>query len=236
MNKINRHYSYFLIKPDGIRKLREISQYIEEKEFDRIIYFAVNDWERLQKDLYEEHYKKEGFADSYQAFIEAEKNLYGNKAIALLVASERGSYQELMDKVYQSKLDIRRKLAYKIGLVTISDEQDKNKANKILLSEKQGRVLKSPKRFDNEHKKYRLSHLDVIHCPDPKKEVNLEELRKLFNQGVIKDENIISNELLRNIVKYKTAEFLQDQYENQIVTSNYTGHISNEIEEDENEI
>lgn len=236
MNHKNRHYSYFLVKPDGVKYLKDIEKKIIEKEFDRAIFLAVNDWEKIQKDLYEEHYKKEGFAQSYQAFIDAEKRLYGNRAIAILVASEKGSYQELMEKVYQTKLEIRDELAYKVGLVTMSNEPDENKANKILLSENQGKTLKRAKRFDREHTKYRLSHLDVIHCPDPQKDVTLNELEKLFKQGIIKDENIISTKLFKNIQKYKTSEFLQDQYENQVVTSNYTGHIADEIKENEMEI
>ena len=90
MNKEDsRHYSYFLIKPDGIKYLKEIREHINSKGFDRELYFAVNDWEKVQKDLYEEHYKKESFRDSYQAFIDAEKILYGNRAIAMIVASKR---------------------------------------------------------------------------------------------------------------------------------------------------
>ena len=173
MNKEDsRHYSYFLIKPDGIKYLKEIREHINSKGFDRELYFAVNDWEKVQKDLYEEHYKKESF--------------------------------EFNDK----------------------------KANQILIAEEQGRKIKKVKRFDGQNKRYRLGHLDVIHCPDPEKETTLQELNKLFNQGVISDENLISQKLINNIEKYKTAEFLQDQSENLLHTSNYSGHILKEIEED----
>lgn len=233
MNKEDsRHYSYFLIKPDGIKYLKEIREHINSKGFDRELYFAVNDWEKVQKDLYEEHYKKESFRDSYQAFIDAEKILYGNRAIAMIVASKGEGYQELMDKVYQTKLEIRKDLAYRVGLVTIANEFNDKKANQILIAEEQGRKIKKVKRFDGQNKRYRLGHLDVIHCPDPEKETTLRELNKLFNQGVISDENLISQKLINNIEKYKTAEFLQDQSENLLHTSNYSGHILKEIEED----
>ena len=117
------NYSYFLIKPDGIRYLKEIDEIINSKKFDRMIYFAVNDWEKVQKDLYEEHYKKKDFADSYQAFVEAEKNLFGNRGIVILVSKKEGTYQELMDKVFSTKLEIRKRLAYKVGLVTIIEKE-----------------------------------------------------------------------------------------------------------------
>lgn len=231
MNK--RHYSYFLIKPDGMKYFKEIKENLNSKKFDRILYFAVNDWEKLQKDVYEEHYKKEGFSKAYQPYVEAEKKLFGNRTIAIVVCSMGGTYQELMDKVYSTKLELRNKLDYRLGLVTVSNEFDEKKANQILIAEEQGKRIKKTKRFSEEHKKYGLNHLDLIHCPDPKKEVTLQELNKLFKQGIISDKNILSPEMIENIEKYKTSEFLQEQMENQIQTSNYSGHILQEIEENE---
>lgn len=230
-----KHYSYFLIKPDGIKYFREIKEKIANKEFDRVLYYAVDDWEKTQKSLYKEHYnnkRKPEFEASYQAFIEAEKTIYGNKAIIILVSSGKESYQSLMDEVYNTKLEIRKELGYKVGLVTMSKELDE--ANQILLLDN-NRNIKKCKKFDEEGIRYRLSHLDVIHCPDPIKEKTLEELRELLNQGIINDRNLISPNLENNIDKYKTAEFIQDIGQNQLYTSNYSRHIINMIEEDEQE-
>ena len=77
--KGKEHYSYFLIKPDGIRYFNEIKQDI--------------------------------------------KVLYGNKAIVILVSSDK-EYAELVNEVYDLKIEIRKKLAYKVGLVTIADEKE----------------------------------------------------------------------------------------------------------------
>ncbi len=228
--KGKEHYSYFLIKPDGIRYFNEIKQDIYEKGFDRVIFFAVEDWEKLQKDLYEKHYQKTNFAKEYQAFVDAEKVLYGNKAIVILVSSDK-EYAELVNEVYDLKIEIRKKLAYKVGLVTISNEKDQEQINQVVLIERDG-TSRIPKRFNDRNKRYNINHLDVIHCPDASLDATLGELKKLFNQGIITDKNIISSKLEDNICKYKTAEFIQDIDENQLYTCDYSGNIMKEVEDD----
>ena len=42
--KVQRHYSYFLVKPDGIKRLDEICDEIEKK-FQSVMYYAVEDFE-----------------------------------------------------------------------------------------------------------------------------------------------------------------------------------------------
>lgn len=210
MNK-KQHYSYFLIKPDGIRYFKQIREKIESKEFDKVAYYAVKNWEKLQKYLYEEHYASENgaeFAESYQAFIEAEKMLFGNKGIIVLVGSSKESYQDLMEMVYNTKLEIRRELGYKVGLVTI--QRNSEDANQVVLID-QKKNIKKAKRFDEEGVRYRVNHLDVIHCPDPTRLATLGELRKLLKQGFIRNKNLISFKLMTNIDKYKSSEFIGDE-------------------------
>lgn len=230
-----RHYSYFMIKPDGIKYLSEIEEELKNK-FTHFMYFAVDDWETTQKDIYEEHYKKSGkkFADSYQAFINSEKTLYGNNAIAVLVSS-RENYDDLMEKVLQTKLEIRERLGYKVGLVTTQNADNENAPNQVVIMENDG-TIKRAKRFD-ENKRYRLSHLDVIHCPDANKKTTLSELEKLKNQDIINDKNLLSEKLIDNIKKYKSGEFIHDRNlkENQLVTADYSGYINKITEEDERE-
>lgn len=57
MNK--RHYSYLLIKPDGIRFIDEICDEIEER-YQSVRYYAVEDFEEIIKKLYHKHYEKKG--------------------------------------------------------------------------------------------------------------------------------------------------------------------------------
>ena len=56
---MKRSYSYFIVKPDGIRYLDEILNDLEGK-FQEIKYYAVDDFERLIKKLYHKHYENKG--------------------------------------------------------------------------------------------------------------------------------------------------------------------------------
>ena len=67
---MKRSYSYFIVKPDGIRYLDEILNDLEGK-FQEIKYYAVDDFESLIKKLYHKHYEKKGsdFAKSYASYL-----------------------------------------------------------------------------------------------------------------------------------------------------------------------
>ena len=56
---MKRSYSYFIVKPDGIRYLDEILNDLEGK-FQEIKYYAVDDFESLIKKLYHKHYENKG--------------------------------------------------------------------------------------------------------------------------------------------------------------------------------
>lgn len=143
----------------------------------------------------------------------------------ILVSSDK-EYEELVNEVYDLKIEIRKKLAYKVGLVTISDKKEQEQTNQVILIESDG-TSRIPKRFNDRNKRYNINHLDVIHCPDASLDATLGELKKL-----ITDKNIISSKLDDNICKYKTAEFIQDINENQLYTCDYSSNIMKEVEDD----
>ena len=80
----------------------------------------------------------------------------------ILVSSDK-EYEELVNEVYDLKIEIRKKLAYKVGLVTISDEKEQEQTNQLILIESDG-TSRIPKRFNDRNKRYNINHLDVIHC------------------------------------------------------------------------
>ena len=127
-----------------------------------------------------------------------------------MVASKNENYQQLMDTVYNTKLEIRKELGYKVGIVTM--QKKTAEPNQIAIIDEK-RNIKRCKRFDEEGVKYRLSHLDALHCPDPTEKVTLEELMKLYKKGIIQDKNLISPKMMFNIDKYKSCEFIGEKEE-----------------------
>ena len=102
-----RHYSYFIVKPDGIRYLDDICQTIEGK-FPSVRYYAIQDFKGTIKSLYHKHYERKGnnFAESFDAFLYGLSELFGNESILILVADGERPYQELMQSVFDTKQEL----------------------------------------------------------------------------------------------------------------------------------
>lgn len=54
---MKRNYSYFIVKPDGIRYINEICKKIEE-EFESVIYYNLDEFDDIDKKLNYENYEK----------------------------------------------------------------------------------------------------------------------------------------------------------------------------------
>lgn len=65
----------------------------------------------------------------------------------------------------------------------------------------------------NSSENYRISDMNIIHCPEPTKEANLDELKILIDTGVIDDRNLITFDMIRRMRKYQTVAFQKDMRE-----------------------
>lgn len=57
MKTEKRLYSYFIIKPDGIRFVEEINKELNDN-FNCVKYFKIDDFSNIIKKLYFRHYQK----------------------------------------------------------------------------------------------------------------------------------------------------------------------------------
>lgn len=170
---MKRNYSYFIIKPDGMRFLDDICNTIEQS-YQSVRYYAIEDYEDIVKKLYYKHFENKGekFVKSFEAYLYGLKELFGNYAIMVLVADSTKEYEELMQSVYDTKLEIRdRHVNNNIGIVTNHGDGQKNYIRFISEEgeEKQPRIMKGLGT-------HRISDINIIHCPDPSREDTLKEL------------------------------------------------------------
>lgn len=88
-----KHYSYFIVKPDGIIK-----------------------------QLYHKHYEEKGekFKKSFESYLYGLSELFGNEAVLILVSDGRKTYQELMELTYKTKMKIREQYMNK-NLAFVTD-------------------------------------------------------------------------------------------------------------------
>ena len=125
-------YSYFLVKPDGIRFLPEIIEQLES-EFQSIRYFKVEDFSQTIKSLYYKHYEKKGnqFAQAYEQYLYGLNELFGNQALVALVSNqEKENYTDFCKRVLDLKIKIRNEYANNnVGVITNFANKDGNSTN-----------------------------------------------------------------------------------------------------------
>lgn len=232
---MKRSYSYFVIKPDGIRFLDDICNTIEQK-YQNIKYYAIEDFETTIKRLYHKHFEKKGekFEKSFQAYLYGVRELFGNYAIMVLVADSTREYEELMQSVYRTKFEIREKYVNNnIGIVTNYGDVQKNYVK--IISED---GTEQTPRIMNTLGTHRISDMNIIHCPDPNREDTLGELNILLQSGVIDDKNMIMQQMMQQMRKYQTAKFQEDMREKGYeggIQPDISGFIKSEIEQSSDE-
>lgn len=224
------HYSYFLVKPDGVRFLDEICQTCEQ-EYEMIKYYAISDFDVIIKKLYHKHYEQKGekFANSFSAYLYGLKEIFGNESVLILVGDSRRTYEELIQSIFQTKTQIRRiYVNNNIGIVTNCGEWSEY----IRFITPSG-TERLPRIMD-QLGSYRISDINIIHSPDMTKEVTLEELKILLDAEIINDRNLIPYDMIKRMRKYRTVNFQRDMreegYEGE-VQPDISGWIKAKIEE-----
>lgn len=222
--------SYFLFKPESEKCFGKMRKYIEEN-FQKVRYFAVPDWQNTIKKLYYKHYENKGekFGDMLEALLAVQKELYGSNAIVALVRDNDVSKEELLQRVYDTKIYLRNIYSKPsaISIVSNADElqipQKRKIKNSIKIVDEKG----EEKRFKgmNQLGNYRIQFLNYIHSPDPCAKTSDEEIEILKNEKILTKQCMISKEDIDLISKYKTFEIIEN-YRN----SNDKNTISEEIE------
>ena len=219
--EVKRNYSYFIIKPDGTRFLDEICHTIEHR-YQSVRYYAIEDFKETIKKVYYKHFERKGenFKQSFQSYLYGIREIFGNYGIMVLLADSTGQYDELMQSVYRTKMEIREQYVNNnIGIVTNYGDWERNY---IKMMSEDGQ--EQTPRIMNTLGTHRISDLNIIHCPDPNKEDTLKELNILLKSGVIDDKNMITEQMMQQMRRYQTASFQKDMR-----TKGYEGAIQPDI-------
>ena len=210
-SKTKRHYSYYVIRPDGIRFFKEICSSLEERfnNVDSIRFFKINDYGSTMRKLYYKNFEElpELFGKFLDTHIKSMKSLYGNEGI-LVVMSEvhktEEEYNDFMQRVFKTKQFLRNKLM----------DPDIRLATKL-----QGEGLLKNKssiaEMDGQEFELNLDKtLSRIHCPDDDEESTTGELKILLDSGILSNENMLGAVDIQNVIKYGSIKgFNQDSEE-----------------------
>ena len=205
-----RHYSYYIVKPDGIRHFKEIYSSLDRifEGMASVRFFKIDNYSEIIKKLYYKLFEKypQTFPEAFNSFKTGISSLYGNEGILIIMSQLHHSekeYDDFRKRVLDAKLAIRRKtMDPKVRML----EQISNNSN-----------LQGDSILQLEGNKYRIDipkSLSRIHCPDDNLEDTENELKILLESGIISKANMLGTVDIMNVIKYGTIMgFNQDSQE-----------------------
>ena len=203
---MDRYYSYFVIKPDGIRYFPEINDKIQQ-EFEKVRYFKIDDYRYIVKKIYYKHYKKGGeeFASSFEQYLYGLNSIFGNKAILAIVCErDISDANEFRRRVFDLKQQIRNEYIDENTCLVTNNPNAFVRGNFIQIVDEQDNKI--PQRNFTNMGNYRISDLNIIHCPDPDEATTAIELKILCDSGIISEENMFEVPNLNTALRYRTVE------------------------------
>lgn len=134
LDKKRYMYGYLFLKPDSATYINEIESVIEDFDLEIIKKYLINNFDEVALQFYQE--KDDDYKLIIKRHIDNLVYLFGSDALIYVLDGD-GSYQKLLDKIYNLKLEIRRQFGF--------------------TEKEHGYIL----RDDN------VSHLNLCHCSDP---------------------------------------------------------------------
>lgn len=172
-----RHYSYYIVKPDGVRHFKEIYSSLDRmfEGMESVRFFKIDNYLEIIKKLYYKLFQKypETFPEAFNSFKTGISSLYGNEGILIIMSELHQSekeYEDFRKKVLETKLAIREKI------------MDPNVRMLEIISNSSS--LHGESILHLEGNKYRIDipkSLSRIHCPEDNIEETENELKILLH-------------------------------------------------------
>lgn len=194
--------SYLMVKPDGLRHLLEIEQIITAEGFEICGRYSAYNWEEVAKQIYAKSLNEHGevFEKEFLGHIWLNKYLFGNYAIVILLRHTNLEGKQLLGKIMQLKLKIRKRFnASKNGTFIVALDMNKINLSSDLISSS-NLVLQTENgimTFDDSISqcgKFSSFYFQYVHCPDPIVDEAQNELGILKRMEVISEYNLICDE------------------------------------------
>ena len=199
-------YSFIIVKPNGARHISTYLSELKKLEIDTLNLFAIHNHEEINLALHLTERERSHIIPINLMF----KDFYGDNAILILISKKNIEYEDFVSKVYDFKWRARA-LVEKKYISYVFDTSD-------ILGIKKSQWLKVLDADGNEVKKYDMNHEGVfmvalpnsLHSPDDDVECTVKELMTLYDLGIICEDNIIPDDMLKRVINYGTMEILKD--------------------------
>lgn len=199
-------YSYLIVKPNGTRHINTYLSELIKENYKIIGFFAIRDYEAISLALHPSKKKRRHIIPINNMF----KTLFGNYAVAIIVAKINISYEDFVEQLYQFKKRVRRifdtpNLAYVFEISTLLNEQQNQH---LKLVDSNGNEI--PKKEMNQAGTFQVYSVNSLHSPDPNVEETIYEMGLLKRIGIFAEENKIPNILIKAILRYEIFTFIRD--------------------------
>lgn len=199
-------YSFIIVKPNGAKHLSTYLNELKKWKIDVLDLFAIHHHEKINLALHLTERERSHIIPINLMF----KDFYGDNAILILIGKRNIEYADFVSEVYEFKWKVRA-LVEKKYISYVFDTSD-------ILGVNKDQWLKIFDADGNEVKKYDMNHEgsfmvalpNSLHSPDDDVKCSVMELMIIYDLGIICENNIISDDMLKRIINYGTMEMLKD--------------------------
>lgn len=193
----SRRYSYYIIKPDGIRFLDKIiNELTEYFKSSSIKFFKIDDYSSIQKKLHYKLYDKhpDSFPEIMDSNMRGVNCIYGNEGILILLSefiNNKQEYTNFLDKISKFKEKIRNEtMNNDTFLFTRLSNDSKLTGERIINFQGELRRVDIP------------GTLSRIHCSDHCRDDIYNDLKILLDSGIISNKNMLGPDDINHAKSY----------------------------------
>lgn len=199
--------SYMILKPNAAKHYGVIINEIINNRFTILGQYAVLDYETVNMALHID----QPTAMKYIIPISRMYNdFYGNYGVLIVLGKRNITYENFCLQVVTLKKGLRAKfeLSYISYAFDTSELGAGNEKQRLVIISPEGKEIKKDK--FNEEGTYMVFFINEIHSPDETVDNTVKELKFLMDMGLLEESNTIPSNLLDNMRRYHTFEFLKD--------------------------
>lgn len=208
LEKQDLKYNYIIVKPNGASHLKTCVNALEWRGFLISGIYAITDFKKVNEALHPLESEQEKIIPINKMFLD----YFGNYAVCIVINKANITYEKFAEMVNGFKWFVRGMTT--TPYVTCVFNQCE------FMGKQPNQVLRIMDDFGNNVPMYEMNNKgsfivtmpNSIHTPDADVQSIVKEFFVLKELDIILPENLVSNEYIDKIHKYKTMNVLQDMF------------------------
>lgn len=208
LKKQDPKYDYIIVKPNGASHLKVCLNALEWRGFSILGIYAISDFEKVNMALHTLESEREKIIPINKMFLD----YFGNYAVCIVISKDNITYEKFADMVNGFKWFIRGMTATPYVTCVFNQCEFMNKAENQVLQVVDTSGNSVPMYEMNNKGSFIVTMPNSIHTPDAIIQSIVTEFTILKELGIISSKNLVSDEYISKIHKYRTMNVLQDLF------------------------